>query len=254
MWTWATRPWGRAIAVITTVVVATTPGLAIGATAVQVSAGGASVVTVEQTGPREVTVTNTGERDARFAGTSLRRHARMLKLDATSPCLALRMLSAGASCVLRQDHRGAATPAQAPRLKVAVGSDRTLSLTNAGAKDLRLGGRAAAPWFRLAGIRSGTCLGASALAAGATCTLAPGTKAASLRGAPRSLTGFAAASPQAELERDIRMALGAVAGGLIWLALLPVLVVVGYPLLAVWTILGLTGLLVCGFQPCPSLS
>lgn len=250
---WVTRRWGRAIAVITAVVVATTPGLAIGATAVQVSAGGTSTVTLEQTGPREVTVTNAGEHEVGFAGATLRSYARVLQLDATSPCLALRSLPAGASCVLRQNRRAAMTPAHAPKLTVVVSPDRTLSLTNAGAADLRLGGRAAAPWFRLAGVQSGTCVGASALAPGSTCTLALGTKAASLRGAPRSLTGFAAASPQAGLERDIRMALGAVAGGLIWLALLPVLVVVGYPLLAVATILALAGILVCGFQPCPSL-
>lgn len=254
MWTWARRPWGRAIAAMTTVVVATTPGLAIGATAVQVSAGGTSGVTVEQTGPGEVTVTSTGERDVPFAGASLRRYARMLRLDATSPCLALRTLPAGASCVLRQDRRAALAPAQASKLTVAVSPDRILSLTNAGATDLRLGGRAAAPWFRLAGVRSGTCVGASLLAAGATCTLAFSTKAVNLRGASRSLTGFAAASSQAELDRDIRMALGAVAGGLIFLALLPVIVVVGYPLLGVATLLALTGILVCGFQPCPPLS
>lgn len=233
----------RVIVAVTVVALAPTPAFAAMNASVQVPAGSAApptAVTVEQTGPHEVTVTNTGATPMTFGGTALRGVSRLLKLDPSSTCLSARTLGAGASCVLRQRTARAATvTGVALRVTVAGG---TVSLTNAGAKDLRLGGAAASSFLRQLGVRGGTCVGAGTLPAGGTCTVAgrPGAPrpttalaagAALDRGTKQRLTAFALTPTEQKL-RDDSILVGAT---LVLIALLPVIVpaviVFGPPLL-----------------------
>ncbi|MBJ7518404.1 MAG: hypothetical protein JHC84_01795 [Solirubrobacteraceae bacterium] len=188
MWTWATRPWGRAIAVITTVVVGTTPGLAIGATAQQLSAGGGGTadITIAQIGPRDIQLTNSGTADLAFAGAKLKRTARLLGLDAASSCFAVKTLAPGVSCGLRL--RASAPTSQGSAVRLVKAPDKTITLANAGQAELQLPGGSFGSLLRALGLRGGTCPTTAVLAPAASCTLRAGSTPLTARSARSALS------------------------------------------------------------------